>query len=719
MIVGPAPLWLLAAAFAAALPVALHLTARRRARVIDFPAARFIALAAEGPARRALLRDRLLMLLRSAAMALLVLAASGMQWAGDTPLNLAEPGPLRAALATGTDAPRRVVIVIDASASMTRTQGGVTLFDRAREHAQRALGALRPGVDHAGVIIARRTPEPLLPAMTTNTPALTDLLASTTVTMEHADLAQAVAAASALVQQGSSATIDASTDASPSAAQLLVLTDAQSAAPSDIEAATGRHPVFVVPHVIDLSDGAVRTNLAMLRVRARAPAGDAPPRIAAEVANFSDHPRLARVDFDTGTAAATASRMLDPGQTAWLEASIDLSRSRDRSIRAAVDDPGFTADNTAHVPLPGLDDPPLILSSGAPSAALAAIRAAVDAWAAAPSRVISPGDAAALDTDAPVILVSPIALDDASASTLRARASRGAPLLVFAWSDEDAPALRSLGLRDAPSQTPASLIDNTTHTAEHPVRLAPNSVASDALRAAALGLERAGVRAAHDTSQGIRAASPVPGESLIDAGGRSIVSLRALGAASIAVFTIDPTLGTAPASESAWFAVLLARLIDAAASDIHPRTVTVGDIPAPGMPPASEPGIVSIPASSERGHTLVRVMLDPRESDLRGPSSLAPPRAPPSPTAHHANTGLAPSTDRASDASTHETTRSANAIDAARTPLAPLLLTAALVVLTLDVLVSSRTRRTHPHHRHASSDPARTATRHDPREEAA
>lgn len=699
-IVGPAPLWLLAAAFAALLPVALHLLARRRARVIDFPAARFIALAAEGPARRATLRDRLLMLLRSAAMALLVLAASGMHWKASTPPALAGDDPPASSLARdGITPPRNLVIVLDASASMTRTQGGVTLFDHARQRAVEALDALRPGIDRAGVVIARRDPQPLLPAMTTNIAALGGLVTSASVTLEHADIAQALAAAAAL--------------SAPLPAQLLVLTDAQGTSPRDIERAAAGHREFGRVHVIDVSAGAVRTNLAVLSVRPGTPAPDGTRLVATQVANFSDEPRLARIDVRAAAATASASRMLGPSETAWLEVSLAPLGSPADTLRVHVDDPGFAADNTIEIPLPRTDDPPIIVSSRTPLTAIVAIRAAVDAWAASPSRVIEPGDAAALDTDAPVVLVSPITLDDASINVLRRRASRGAPLLVFAWSPLDAPPLLALGLLALPLPAHADTSAPAPATTDAALRLAPGTAASDALRAAALGLERAGARAthaphaprviAHEADATSDLAPPRPATSLLLAGEHPVVTLHALDRASVGVLAFDPTLGSAAASASAWFAVLVARLLDAAVDAALPRTIFVGEIPSPAMSPATEPGLVAINGPPGAAPQMVGVTLDPRESDLRpatptSTSSAAETSQPPD---------VAPSTARTRD----------DAASGTAVPLAPWLIAAALIALCLDSLVASRPRNRQQRGVLRSDAPRATST--DQREGAA
>jgi len=125
--------WMLSALAAAAVPVWLHLRARRSERCIPFPAA---AILPEAQTARAARRRRLReLLLLAARIALLVLLA----------LLFAKPG-VRRRTESPSGAPLALAIVLDDSPSMAaRTSGGSTRLEKARACALRLLNALPEG----------------------------------------------------------------------------------------------------------------------------------------------------------------------------------------------------------------------------------------------------------------------------------------------------------------------------------------------------------------------------------------------------------------------------------------------------------------------------------------------------------------------------------------------------------------------------------------------
>ena len=97
----------------AAVPIAIHLLTSRASVRQDFPALAFLRRAHAGTARRARLRDFLLLLLRILAVLALVIALSGPYWRG------------------GGAAGAPVVVVLDASASMQQRHLGASSWDHA------------------------------------------------------------------------------------------------------------------------------------------------------------------------------------------------------------------------------------------------------------------------------------------------------------------------------------------------------------------------------------------------------------------------------------------------------------------------------------------------------------------------------------------------------------------------------------------------------------
>lgn len=117
--------WLLAALPAVALPLVLHLLARREPPTVSFPATRYLQSATAEHQRRLRLRHWLLLLLRMLIILALVLAAAGPT----LPLRQI-PG----------HAPSALVIVLDNSASSGAVSGGTPELASLARAARNALG---------------------------------------------------------------------------------------------------------------------------------------------------------------------------------------------------------------------------------------------------------------------------------------------------------------------------------------------------------------------------------------------------------------------------------------------------------------------------------------------------------------------------------------------------------------------------------------------------
>jgi hypothetical protein len=141
-----APLFLAALA-ALAIPLILHLSQRARKEPVRFPSLSFVQRVPFKTTERRRLRDRLLLLLRLAAIALLVFAFTR---------PLLERGPLGGG---GTVAAREVVILLDRSASMAYGDH----WDRARDAVRRVARSLGPD-DRATLVLFAATPEVTGPA---------------------------------------------------------------------------------------------------------------------------------------------------------------------------------------------------------------------------------------------------------------------------------------------------------------------------------------------------------------------------------------------------------------------------------------------------------------------------------------------------------------------------------------------------------------------------
>lgn len=174
------------AAAAVGLPVLAHLLSRTRYREVVFPAARLVQQAVAATSRIETPRHRLLMLLRWLVLLLLVLAFMRPQW---TPKALADDKEKGIAL----------IVLLDASASMQRAEGGTTLYDRALREANQLVDQLDPTRDVAAVVRVDHAPEALLPEATAQFGLLADRLSSTKPGYTHANWAGALEAAQRLL----------------------------------------------------------------------------------------------------------------------------------------------------------------------------------------------------------------------------------------------------------------------------------------------------------------------------------------------------------------------------------------------------------------------------------------------------------------------------------------------------------------------------------------
>jgi hypothetical protein len=121
--------WALLGLVAAAVPILLHLIARREPPVVDFPAVRYLSDTARIHQRRLALQHWLLLLARTLLIVVLVLAAAGPTWPRAT---------------AGTHAPSALVLVLDNSLSASATGDGVAMIERLRAAGLGVLGRAGP-----------------------------------------------------------------------------------------------------------------------------------------------------------------------------------------------------------------------------------------------------------------------------------------------------------------------------------------------------------------------------------------------------------------------------------------------------------------------------------------------------------------------------------------------------------------------------------------------
>ena len=171
-------LW--AGVLALAVPLIVHLLTRKSSRTLVFPTLRFIRKVQANQSAIYRLRHRLLMLVRTAFLALLLLA-------------FLKPVIERRSLAAGDrkDSRHAVVIILDASASMGYAAGGAGLFGRGRLAVEKILDELREA-DLANLILAGAVPRASFLEPTANRFHLKSDAQMARLTQERADLDAAI-----------------------------------------------------------------------------------------------------------------------------------------------------------------------------------------------------------------------------------------------------------------------------------------------------------------------------------------------------------------------------------------------------------------------------------------------------------------------------------------------------------------------------------------------
>jgi len=172
---------LLAAGLALFVPYIVHLLTRRTPRRLVFPTVRFIRKAEASHSTLFRLRDILLLIVRTAFVALLF-------------LTFLKP-VLRAQASKGEDSGRRaVVIILDQSLSMGYAGTGFTPFARGQLAAGKIVESLG-SADVGNLILAGASPAPSFTAPAANKYHLTRDLRNARVTLERADWDAAIAEA--------------------------------------------------------------------------------------------------------------------------------------------------------------------------------------------------------------------------------------------------------------------------------------------------------------------------------------------------------------------------------------------------------------------------------------------------------------------------------------------------------------------------------------------
>lgn len=262
--------WVLAGLVAAAVPILLHLVARREPPTVIFPAVRYLEDVTRRHQRRLNLQHVLLLLVRTALIIVLVLVAAGPSRAGGGP---------------GGHAPAALVLVVDNSLSSGAIRGGTPTLDRLRTAAQAVLGRAE-GSDELWLITADGSPRRGTPAALS---AMVDSLASLA---HRLDLGAALSTAADLLASASHP------------GEIIVLTDLQVSALSAAEVST--------PVVIGVPEGPVPINLGIASIETGPQPWGVGGRLSVAAAGRAERPSPLTVFLD---GRAVRQLLLEPGGT--------------------------------------------------------------------------------------------------------------------------------------------------------------------------------------------------------------------------------------------------------------------------------------------------------------------------------------------------------------------------------------------------------------------
>src|SRR5438477_2360094 len=141
---------LLAGAGAVSVPIIIHLLSKRRYKVVTWAAMRFLLAAQKQNTRRLRLEQLILLLMRVAIIALVVMAMASVTGWAEGLWQCIVPGA--AGYGGGRSGRTHLVIVLDGSLSMGVTEpGGKTCFEKARDDAEKLIKDM-PNGDAASIL---------------------------------------------------------------------------------------------------------------------------------------------------------------------------------------------------------------------------------------------------------------------------------------------------------------------------------------------------------------------------------------------------------------------------------------------------------------------------------------------------------------------------------------------------------------------------------------
>lgn len=302
--------WMAWGAFAASgLPLLAHLLSKTRYREVSFPAARLVQQAVAATSRIETPRHLILMLLRGLILLLLVFAFMRPQWTPDA--RLADDGRGIA-----------LILLVDASASMQRTDAGLTLYDRASRQAHGLIDGLDPSRDVVSVIRVDHAPSVILPEPTAQFSLLKDRLSRTKPGYTHANWGRALTLAQRLTHD------------ERREVRLIILSDQQ-----------GEQPDVAADH-IRIVGPTDNTAVRLVDVRPYPAIRGQPITAILEARHFGEKPTTLQLSTRLAGQAFKQTLALAPGEARRLHVALPPVQDEQALIEVTLDTPdAIAADN--------------------------------------------------------------------------------------------------------------------------------------------------------------------------------------------------------------------------------------------------------------------------------------------------------------------------------------------------------------------------------------
>ncbi len=282
----------------AAIPVVVHLLTRPQPVRMPLSTIRLVSDALHQRRAKDRLRDFLVLLFRSLAVALLAMAIA-------RPLLDGDQRPQ-----TGEQADRVKIVLVDASQSMGAIAEAATRFDEARAAAAKEL-AYKPNLA-ANLLIASHDPGAVFETPSANLRLLRDRLADAKVTGAAINVSAAFDEATRQFAQS----------ASDAKRELVVISDFQRAswARADFSAL----PEDTEVRLIAMSSEETPGNLAIKEVRLTAtPTAGKPVTLLVDVANHSGDNRNVKVELELGPLTRAVEGNVDAQSESTMQISVD------------------------------------------------------------------------------------------------------------------------------------------------------------------------------------------------------------------------------------------------------------------------------------------------------------------------------------------------------------------------------------------------------------